>query len=586
MLDPEIADGSSTSQQGSCVEPRTLWTKAWPLGIGIPSPLVLALFAAGMGIVLRVDGLDRKSLWAEEVVTANFINLPSLPAMIGEVYTSLFASFYYSLLWLWSRILGPNDSSLRSLASTFGILTLPTTYLVWRPIVGRRAAAWCIVLLALSANHIYCSQDATIYSAGWLQSVVASGALINALMSIGTSQLKWFALFGAATALSPMISFVSVELIGAQIIYGLILMKWHPKRRWAVLDAAVVLTLGGLASIIPSLFLVTGRTSTGEGLKCNSPLSLSEVPRELYRYLDIMSFGYRPSSEHPVGLLPELLDWILLPCTMVVVGFLASTIMPSDRWLAFGVGWWRRGEPRPISLKYEVYLMLWLIFPITTTIVVSLMSRTYLEVPRYLFSSAPALTIWVGVALSRLRRIPSLCLALAFLMPNLASVTFDRTNYTRVPWRQLTACLAGAAASVNLERSLRSATIVPNDSVLESDPTLAIVTLPGLTLDRNSLAYAWRHNPVIPSRIQPSFIGIKEALAKRRPFVIVTRYSMGTTSARDMGTEVEQATGTTWYCWMVFKEQVYEDPCTATASPYKRNSLEAWFCTPKLSKHM
>ena len=581
MPDFEVANDPAVSQRGPGVLPQPARPRTWSRGFGVPLPMLLALLAAGAGLVLRIDGLDRKSLWGDELFTAHRIALPTLDAVIEDLNNSPFPPVYYALLWTWSRIWGFGDASLRSLAATLGILTLPATYLVWRPIVGHRAAAWTIVLLALNAGHINYSQDAKMYSAVWLLAVIASGSLLNAVMSVGSTQLKWLALFGIATAISPLISFVGVVPIGVQAAFGLILIRWRPERRGAVLDAAVVVVLAVLPSILLALPLAVERTTTGKGIDWIPSLSITQVPRELYRYLDVLSFGYRSSSESPGGLLPELLDWILIPCTAVVVGLLVLTLVPIDRRSTLNLSRWRRDKPNPIPSEVVAYLALWFLLPVAITMATSLVGRPFWGVPRYLFGSAPALTIWLGLALSRLKRTPAFCLAMALLTPNLACITFDRTYCTRTPWRQLATSLASSAAALSLEKDFRPTAIVSENSVLEDDDaTLVIVSLPGRTFNRDGLIHAWRHSATAPTRIQPAFIDIEEALIKGRPFVVIMVLYMGATSPDAMRGKVEQAIGPTWRCRPIFKEQVFEEPYTAMPTPYMRHSVEAWICLP------
>ena len=576
MPDLDAAENHDPQPIGRSARFRSAMHGSWLRAICMLSPVTLALLAAGAGLVLRIDGLDRKSLWEDEVSTARRVALPSLGAVFDDLNESPFPPLYYALIWVWSRVWGIGDLSLRSLPALFGILALPATYLVWRPILGRRAAAWTIVLLALNAYHIYYSQDAKMYSAVWLLAVISCGALLNALAPVVSGRFKWLALYWFTTALLPLISFVGIVPIGVQVTFCLLLIWWRPERRWAVFDAATAMLLAVIPSLLIALPTAMKATSQGRGIDWIPSLTIAQVPRELSRYLGVLSLGYRSSSESPQGPLAEFLALAFAPCTALVAALLIVTMVTAMRRAETRTGYWWRSDNRPVKPEVFTFLAIWLVLPAIIAMMTTLMGRPFWGVPRYLFGSAPALMIWLGLALSTFKPRLAMCLALALIVPNLASITFDRTYCTRIPWRRLTGAIAGAAATLSPKNPTGNTTG-------PAEVELAIVALPGRKFDRSSLNYALQHGTNTPILVQADFLDISEAIARDLPFVVVMNLYMGSTQPDAMRPEVEQATGPTWACRRIFQEQTFQEPYTAMPTPYMRHSVEAWLCQPTSS---
>jgi uncharacterized membrane protein len=116
--------------------------------------IVITVLAIAFGVFCRVEGVTRRSLWLDEVMTVCRISYPTVAEVVDHLKDTPFPPLYYCMLWLWTRPWGVNVASLRGFSVVLGVLVLPATYLIWKDLVGRRAALWGVLLLSASAFPI------------------------------------------------------------------------------------------------------------------------------------------------------------------------------------------------------------------------------------------------------------------------------------------------------------------------------------------------------------------------------------------------------------------------------------------------
>ena len=232
-----------------------------------------------------------------------------------------------------------NDAAMRSLSVFYSLLTLPVTYITWRHLLGRRAMAWTLALLALNSYQIAYSQDAKMYSMLWLLATASSGCFLNAL-SGRPGRAWWLAGYGFTTACLPLTSYVGIVPVLIQGIYGIALLVLKRGRALPVLDAAAV----ALAAMIPTTLQLSSALSAATnrtGISWIPGVTWTQIPWELCRFrgrcwLDIVLPRKRP----PVS----------------GVGFWrASTVLASSRRLRCwrplpGVAGYGHGASRPMTL--------------------------------------------------------------------------------------------------------------------------------------------------------------------------------------------------------------------------------------------
>ncbi len=127
-------------------------------------PVRLVAFLTVLAAAVRFATLDAQSLWYDEALTLDLVNLP-----FGDMLDGVFASqaqppTYFVLQWLWSQAFGDGEVGLRSLSALLGTLTVPVAYAIAHDLVGRRTALAVGALSAFSPALVWYSQEARAYA--------------------------------------------------------------------------------------------------------------------------------------------------------------------------------------------------------------------------------------------------------------------------------------------------------------------------------------------------------------------------------------------------------------------------------------
>jgi hypothetical protein len=163
------------------------------------------LFALALGFV-RFVLLGQWSLWLDEAFTlADVYNREGFDNPLGYGLFGLFYGFVDGR---------PDEFLLRFPSAVFGWLVIPTTYLVFRPILGARPAAGAALVIACSSWHLYWSQTARFYTLAQLLALGGGGLLLSGIER-GRSLFLGIGLF--LLALSPL-AHPSALLLGVPLV--------------------------------------------------------------------------------------------------------------------------------------------------------------------------------------------------------------------------------------------------------------------------------------------------------------------------------------------------------------------------------
>lgn len=140
----------------------------------VTTVLLAALITAG--ILLRAYQLNA-GLWLDEILT--LVKYARLP--VGEIvtfYDSENQHFLYSLLARISLVsFGESVWALRLPAVIFGVLSIPTMYLLGCELTDRLEAMLAAALLTFSYHHVWFSQNARGYSGLLFWAILSSWLL-------------------------------------------------------------------------------------------------------------------------------------------------------------------------------------------------------------------------------------------------------------------------------------------------------------------------------------------------------------------------------------------------------------------------
>src|SRR5512135_777322 len=132
---------------------RTAWLER---GVGL---IILGGFA------LRLYRLGAQSLWYDETVSAYLVS-QSIPDLVAHTARDIHPPAYYLLLHLWAGLAGRSEFALAFFSLAFGLLLIPLCYALARRLLGRTAAAWTALLVAVSPYNLWYSQEVRMYTLG------------------------------------------------------------------------------------------------------------------------------------------------------------------------------------------------------------------------------------------------------------------------------------------------------------------------------------------------------------------------------------------------------------------------------------
>jgi len=358
----------------------------------------LALFAVlGIGLWLRVHGLEAESAWYDEVCSVGEVGAPSLRACFErQTRNREMMPFYFMLQYYWAHHVSPSTAGIRLLSVIFGVLTLPVLYLLGRGMYGPRAGLLATAFLALSPFHTVHSQSLRPYPLLCLLAVVSAYTFVE--MNRGR---KWGWLCANLVANCLM---VWVHLFGVwlALTQGLLLLLFHRKE---IKRLAVWCGIQGL-NLAPVALLVSSWDAPG-----TPPLPfLPWEPlvglffTEWFRVIPVL-FWY--DADYHVTQLPALLVWMrpLVYVAAVLLGllFIASFVGVVRR-IVGEVGRKSRtfikqpgdayrcadGRLSRCAAEEEQFLIMWFLVPTLMLLLVTLIYLPAYQV-RYVLYGVPAL---------------------------------------------------------------------------------------------------------------------------------------------------------------------------------------------------
>lgn len=379
--------------------------------------LLILLLAFG----LRLFHLSQQSFWWDEMWTAAISTLP-LPELMEESFADRVHPPLYALAaHLWVRI-GYSEFVLRYFSLIWGVLAIPTIYVIGRLVGGRRVGQLAAYLLAISPFHIWFSQEARMYSLVAALILAASYFLMLALRRNGN--LQWIG-YAVCMIVALYTHYLSLFVLLAH--YGFFALHYrHAKRqfrKWLIFTtvAGVALALW----IVP-IALSGGFTSTAIGWI--PPAGWS------HPFFTFLSLSVGPTVDPT-----KFFGYVTL--FLFLAGVVASFYKYGRRAQAVSLASW---------LQYRAILC-WLLLPLLLVFVISLdlplPNKRSIYMDRYLIVLLPALILlvaWGTMAVTRDRpRLLSIIL-LGTGLPIVASLynQYFGAEYGRSDWRGSLALLA------------------------------------------------------------------------------------------------------------------------------------------------
>ena len=324
-------------------------------------------------MALRLANLARKPFWSDECFSVEIAWLDWHNFLHVMWWREANMSMYYLLFGIWLHF-EHSEFFVRSLSVLMAVATLPAIYWVARMLYDRRVALIACVLFAFNAYSVRYAQEARSYSLFVLLTALSSGFLIA---WVRQPSLRHRIGYIVASVLAVYAHFYALLLVVHWLVFRCL---GSPSPRTAELNVEGLtqlrrawITIG--VAVSPLLIFVA---KTGAG-------PIRWVPRPGLH--DVIEFFERLAG----GKSWELGAIYALAC-------IAAVAPVRKHLLARNQGWetWR----------YQ-FLLLWLLFPIVLTVVLSFARPVFLA--RYMIFCLPALLILVAAGLTRIR--PSWLLA-------------------------------------------------------------------------------------------------------------------------------------------------------------------------------
>ena len=194
-------------------------------------PWVSVALITAIGAGLRFTFLDH-SYWVDEVVTSDLVEGPFVAMLRAIPHAESTPPLYYILAWIWSRVVGADEASVRSLSALFGTLTIPICYASTRTLVSHRAGVIVAALAAVNPLLVWYSQEARAYG---LYILLGALSFLFFSLALANPSPRRLTLWAGTSSLVLLTHYFGVFLVGAEAAY--LLFRHRRPRVWTATGA-------------------------------------------------------------------------------------------------------------------------------------------------------------------------------------------------------------------------------------------------------------------------------------------------------------------------------------------------------------
>src|ERR1039458_5698957 len=350
----------STTLVNNDADNSLLRCSAQPRGT-IVSVFTLILLPASAA-ALRFLFLARKRFWFDECFSVEVTRLSwhDFGRLLWRREANM--SLYYLLLRAWLHF-GSSPFFIRSLSVVISFAALPAVYWLACKLFDRRVALLAAALMSFNAYHIRYAQEARSYSLFVLLATLSRGFFVASLREPSRRKRLGYIF---ASVLAVYAHLCALLLLAAQ---------WLAVRRTRERICSRALRHAWIWIAVASLPLLIFAAKTGAG-----PIRWIQRPG----LRDLVEFAERIAGNDGLPLL--LLYAVACLAAIIPLGKMTRlfpTEVTSEIW----------------SLRF---LLIWLLFPVALTVVMSLARPVFLG--RYFIFCLPALVILAAAGLAKLRR--------------------------------------------------------------------------------------------------------------------------------------------------------------------------------------
>jgi tetratricopeptide (TPR) repeat protein len=212
LVQEELVLVATRYGQGDNMKSGVLGWRGWAL-------MLILLLGAG----LRFYQLAADGLWADEIITATFLQEPSLADassnLMGRNGRPLFLAMTYPLISV-----SQNEFWLRFPSVLCGVLTIAIAYKIGQLLFGRREGLLSALLLAMSPLHVHYSQEFRSYALLVCLSLLSLYFLLRAWR---TGRWHWWVGFALASILNLYTHYTAFLFLAAEMTACGLLFVWE-----------------------------------------------------------------------------------------------------------------------------------------------------------------------------------------------------------------------------------------------------------------------------------------------------------------------------------------------------------------------
>jgi uncharacterized membrane protein len=367
----------------------------------------------GFGVLLRVYGLGKESIWIDEAASINFANR-NLISIFGHMKWDPHPPLYYILLHFWIGVFGIGEFSIRFLSALFGIFSILVIYKLGKLLFGAENGLYSALLLAVSLFHITFSQEARMYSLLTLLTLIS---LFFFLKTLKENQRKFMVGYAAASILMIYTHYFGFFILFFQNVFFFTFYRRHKN----LVKAQLVVQLIIFLLFIPWLF----RFYTTTSIVLEGASSISWIPRPNIVSIVATFFVFSNSS-----IVCLILFGILSLFRNIDVNKTNGKNLKTSP---------ERGKSFQGKISYDSsFCILWLVFPIILSFIISLLTQPIYQT-KYLIIASPAFYILTAEGLNKIKMKKKQMILIGVII--LISINALATSYYSVirkeQWREV-----------------------------------------------------------------------------------------------------------------------------------------------------
>jgi len=158
---------------------------------------------------LRVWRLDAKSLWLDEIITAQIARYDSLADVLSSVRAWDLSNPPLSFILTWAslRMLGETEFAVRFPEALAGAATVPAVYVLGRELFGARVGLTAALLAALLPFSISYGQEARPYALLMMLTTLQMWLAYRVTISSTARRWLWFVVVSVANLYTHYLAF-------------------------------------------------------------------------------------------------------------------------------------------------------------------------------------------------------------------------------------------------------------------------------------------------------------------------------------------------------------------------------------------